>query len=205
MRSSLFFAALLIVVAIGALVVVRNPLSPGGATASRGTVTLLGDSLNVGIEPYVSDALPGWKMVANDQVGRITPQGIAELEAGRPVLSNYVVVSLGTNDPPSEVAAFRRDVARVLALVGPNRCVVWATIWRDEQPNEAFNDVLRDAARAKRNRRLKLVEWAEMVEQNPDLLAPDRLHGNENGYRERARKVAAAVKSCAPAQSVTPA
>jgi lysophospholipase L1-like esterase len=202
MRSSLFFAALLIVVAIGALVVVRNPLSPA-APVSRGTVTLIGDSLNVGIEPYVPDALPGWKVVANDQVGRITPQGIAELEAGRPVLSNYVVVSLGTNDPPSEIAAFRRDVARVLALVGPNRCVVWATIWRDERPNEAFNQVLRDAAKA--NRRLTLVEWAEMVEQNPDLLAPDRLHGNENGYRERARKVAAAVKSCAPAQSVTPA
>lgn len=203
MRSSFFFAALLIVVAIGALVVVRNPLSPGGATASRGTVTLLGDSLNVGIEPYVPDALPGWKMVTNDQVGRITPQGIAELEAGRPVLSNYVVVSLGTNDPPSEVDAFRRDVARVLALVGPNRCVVWATIWRDERPNQAFNDVLRDAARV--NRRVRLVEWAEMVEQHPELLAPDGLHGNEDGYRERARKVAAAVKSCAPAQSVTPA
>ncbi len=202
MRSSLFFATLLVVVAVGALVVVRNPLSPG-APVARGTVTLLGDSLNVGIEPYVPDALPGWKVVANDQVGRITPQGIAELEAGRPVLSNYVVVSLGTNDPPSEVDAFRQDVARVLELVGPNRCVVWATIWRDGRPNDAFNDVLRDAARA--NRRVRLVEWAEMVEQNPELLAPDGLHGNEDGYRERARKVAAAVKSCAPAQSVTPA
>jgi lysophospholipase L1-like esterase len=202
MRSSLFFAALLIVVAVGALVVVRNPLSPD-ATPSRGTVTLLGDSLNVGIEPYVPDALPGWKIVANDQVGRITPQGIDELEAGRPVLSNYVVVSLGTNDPQSDVEAFRKDVARVLALVGPNRCVAWATIWRDERPNDAFNDVLRDAAKA--NRRVKLVEWAEMVEEDPDLLAPDRLHGNEDGYRERARKVAAAVNDCAPAQSVTPA
>jgi lysophospholipase L1-like esterase len=94
-------------------------------------------------------------------------------------------------------------VARVLALVGPNRCVAWATIWRDERPNDAFNDVLRDAAKA--NRRVKLVEWAEMVEEDPDLLAPDRLHGSEDGYRERARKVAAAVKDCAPAQSVTPA
>ena len=202
MRSSLFFATLLVVVAVGALVVVRNPLSPG-VPASRGTVTLLGDSLNVGIEPYVPDALPGWKVVANDQVGRTTPQGIDELEAGRPVLSNYVVVSLGTNDPPSEVDAFRKDVARVLALVGPNRCVVWSTIWRDERPNEAFNEVLRDAATA--NRRVKLVEWAEMVDEDPDLLAPDRLHGDEDGYRARARAVAAAIKDCAPAQSVTPA
>jgi len=202
MRSTHFFAALLVVVAIGALVVVRNPLSPL-ASASRGTVTLVGDSLNVGIEPYVPEALPGWKVVANNQVGRTTPEGVAELEAGRPVLSNYVVVSLGTNDPPSEVAAFRTDVARVLALAGPDRCVIWATIWRDERPNDVFNDVLRDAAKA--NRRVKLVEWAEMVESDPDLLAPDRLHGNEDGYRERARKVAEAMKGCAAAQSVTPA
>lgn len=202
MRSSLFFATLLVVVAVGALVVVGgNPFSAPPAV-SRGTVTLVGDSLNVGIERYVPDALPGWKMVANDEVGRVTPQGIAELEAGRPLLSNYVVVSLGTNDPPTAVTEFRKDVARFLRLVGPNRCVAWATIWRDGRPNDAFNDVLRDAARA--NQRVKLVEWAEMVEKNPELLAPDGLHGNEEGYNERARAVAAAVKSCAPAQSVAP-
>ena len=201
MRSSFFFATLLIVVAVGALVFVRNPFY-SSPTASRGTVTLVGDSLNVGTERYVPGALPGWKMVANDQVGRVTPEGIAELEAGRPTLSNYVVVSLGTNDPPTAVSAFRRDVARFLQLVGPNRCVMWATIWRYGKPNEEFNGVLRDAARA--NRRVTLVEWAEMVERNPGLLAADGLHGNEDGYRERAEEVAAAVKNCAPAQSVNP-
>lgn len=201
MRSSFFFATLLVVVALGALVFVRNPFH-ASPTVSRGTVTLVGDSLNVGIERYLPDTLPEWKMVANDEVGRVTPQGIAELEAGRSTLSNYIVVSLGTNDPPTAVAAFRKDVARFLDLVGPSRCVVWATIWRDRRPNDAFNEVLRDAARA--NQRVKLVEWAEMVERNPELLASDGLHGNEEGYLERAREVAAAVKSCAPAQSVTP-
>ena len=201
MRSSLFFAALLVVVAVVALVVVRNSYHSPPA-ASRGTVTLVGDSLNVGIEPHVPGALPGWKLVANDRVGRTTPEGIAELEAGRPTLSNYVVVSLGTNDPPTSVTAFRKDVERFLELTGPNRCVVWATIWRDGEPNDAFNQILRDAAGA--NRRVTLVEWAEMVEENPKLLAPDGLHGNDDGYRARARAVAAAVKGCAPAQSVTP-
>lgn len=201
MRSPFFFATLLVVVAIGALVVVQNPFHPP-TTTSRGTVTLVGDSLNVGIEPHVPSALPGWKMVANDQVGRVTPEGISELEAGRPVLSNYVVVSLGTNDPATEVTAFRKDVTRFLELVGPNRCVIWATIWRDGQPNDEFNEVLRDAAEA--NRRVTLVEWAAMVQESPELLASDGLHGNEDGYRERARAVAAAVKSCSPTQSVAP-
>jgi hypothetical protein len=200
MRSTFLFAALLVVVAIVALVVVRNRDEPG-AVAARGTVTLVGDSLNVGVERYLPAALPGWKLVANDRVGRSTPEGIAELEAGRPVLSSHLVVSLGTNDPPGAVAAFRSDVTRLLDLVGPNRCVVWATVWRDGAPNDAFNAVLRDAAAT--NSRVRLVEWAAMVQAHPDWLAGDGLHGNEVGYRERARAVAAATKGCVPAQTVT--
>jgi lysophospholipase L1-like esterase len=200
MRSSFFFAALLVAVALAALIVVRNRDEPATAI-SRGTVTLVGDSLNVGVEPYLSKALPGWKLVANDRVGRSTLEGIAELEAGRPVLSSHVVVSLGTNDPPGGVTAFRTDVARLLDLVGPNRCVVWATIWRDGAPNDAFNAVLRAAVEV--NRRVRLVEWAEMVRAHPDWLAPDGLHGSEEGYRERARAIVEAAKGCAPAQTVT--
>jgi GDSL-like Lipase/Acylhydrolase family len=201
MRSTFFFAALLLAVAVGALVLVRNPRYHAPSPVARGTVTLVGDSLNVGIEPYVGSALPGWTVVTNDRVGRTTPEAIVELEAGRPTLSNYVVVSLGTNDPPTAVTDFRRDVRRVLGLVGPNRCIVWATIWRDGAPNTAFNDVLREAAAA--NQRLELVDWAEMVDRRPELLAADGLHGNEDGYRERAGAIAAAARRCAPARSVS--
>ncbi len=200
MRSTFFFAVLLVVVALAALVVARNRNEPA-TVVSKGTVTLLGDSLNVGVEPYLAAALPGWTVVANDRVGRSTPEGIAEIEAGRPGLSPHVVVSLGTNDPPTAVAAFRADVARVIQLVGRNRCVIWATIWRDGAPNEAFNRVLRDAAET--NDRVRLVEWAEMVKAHPDWLAADGLHGNEMGYRERSRAIAEAAKGCAPAQTVT--
>jgi hypothetical protein len=200
MRSTFLFAALLVAVAVAALLIARNRGEPGTA-AAPGTVTLVGDSLNVGVERYLSAALPGWRLVANDRVGRTTSEAIVELEAGRPGLSPRVVVSLGTNDPPEAVAAFRAGVARLLALVGPNRCVIWATIWRDGVPNDPFNAVLRDAADV--NRRFRLVQWAEMVQAHPDWLASDGLHGNEEGYRERARAVAKAAKGCAPAQTVT--
>ena len=200
MRSTSFFAVLLIAVAVAALIVVRKRAEPA-PVVSGGTVTLVGDSLNVGVEPYLSAAMSGWKLVANDRVGRTTPEGIAELEAGRPVLSSHVVISLGTNDPPGAVPAFRADVARLLDLIGPNRCVIWATIWRDGAPSDAFNAVLREASDL--NRRVRLVEWAEMVRAHPDWLAGDGLHGNELGYRERARAIAEAAKGCAPAQTVT--
>jgi lysophospholipase L1-like esterase len=200
MRSTTFFVAFFIVAAAIALVAVRHGTnaSPG---ASPGTVTLIGDSLNVGIEPYLGQALPRWRVVADDQVGRTTPEGIAALEAGQPALSSYVVVSLGTNDG-TDVAAFRANVARVLTLAGPDRCVIWATVWRDGKPDDAFNDVLRAAAEA--NKRLRLVAWAEMVDQEPGLLAADHLHGNGAGYEKRAEAVAEAVESCAPGPSLAP-
>ncbi len=200
MRSTILFAALLVAVAFAALVVAGHRDEPATAVA-QGTATLLGDSLNVGVERYLPEALPGWRIVANDSVGRSTPEGVAELEAMRPGLSSHVVVSLGTNDPPAAVAAFRADVSRLLELVGPNRCIVWATIWRDGAPSEPFNAVLRDAAA--RNRRVRLVDWAEMVEEHPGWLASDGLHGSEEGYRERAVAVAEATRGCAPVQTVT--
>jgi lysophospholipase L1-like esterase len=164
-----------------------------------GTVALVGDSLNVGVEPYIGNALPGFEVIANDRVGRRTEEGIDAIEQGDARLAPHVVVSLGTNDPPSDVGAFRAAVERVTELVGPGRCLVWATIWRDAAPNDALNRVLRDAAAA--NRRMRLVEWAEMVQANPDWLASDGLHGSEIGYRERARAIAAAVRDCAPART----
>ena len=198
MRSTTLFAALLVVVAVAALLSVRRH---GEATPRPGgTVSLVGDSLNVGVEPYLAGALPGWQIVANDRVGRRTSEGIGEITAGRARLAPYVVVSLGTNDPPGSADTFRDDVARVERLVGSNRCLVWATIWRDGKPDDAFNDVLRDTAAA--NRRLRVVEWAKMVKQHPDWLAPDGLHGSETGYRERAGAIASAVRGCAPGQTV---
>ena len=200
MRTTFFFAALLLVAALAALLVERHRSATTTAAATRGTATLVGDSLNVGIEGYVPAALPHWKIVTNDLVGRTTDEGIGELEGDRPPLSPYVIVSLGTNDP-ADVPGFRADVARVLKLIGPNRCVIWATIWRNGRPDDGFNDVLRAAAES--NHRLRLVEWAAMVRAHPDWLAGDGLHGNETGYRERARAVAAATRSCTPAVNLT--
>jgi lysophospholipase L1-like esterase len=200
MRSTFFFVVVLAAVALTVLLVVRERGEPA-LPADRGTATLVGDSLNVGVERYLPEALPHWRIVANDRIGRSTSEGLAELVAGRPQLSSYVVISLGTNDSPVEVDGFRADVARVLELIGGGRCVIWATIWRDGAPSEAFNAVLREAAEA--NPRMRLVAWAEMIRVHRDWLAADGVHGSETGYRERARAVAEATRSCAPAPTLS--
>ncbi len=193
MRSSVLFALLLAAAVAVALLVTQR----GGDERAPlgGTVALVGDSLNVGVEPYIGGALPGFEVITNDRVGRRTEEGIDAIEQGHARLAPYVVVSLGTNDSPADTRAFRAAVERVTELVGPGRCLVWATIWRDA-PNDAFNRVLRDAAAA--NRRMRLVEWAEMVRAHPDWLASDGVHGSETGYRARARAIASAVRGCVP-------
>ena len=153
---------------------------------------MVGDSLNLGTEPLLRDALPRWTFRTDDVVGRSTATGLERLRAA--TLAPYVVISLGTNDPVSEVEAFRAAVADALQIAGPNRCVIWATIHRDGNAYDPFNDVLRAAT--DRNRNLRLIEWAQMIDKHPDWLAYDGIHGNPDGYAARAEAVLGAMRSC---------
>ena len=194
MRPLVIVALSLLALAVAGLVA-RSLLDDSGS-GPAGSVTLLGDSLNVGIEPYLADRLDGWTIQTNDAVGRSGPQGLAELRAMGGALAPVVVVSLGTNDVQTDVAGFRELVERVLDEAGPKRCVVWSTIWRNG-PNLAFNGVLRDAAR--RHRNLEVADWAGLVGGSPELLAPDGVHGTPEGYARKAEQVARIVERCRPA------
>jgi lysophospholipase L1-like esterase len=188
----------LVVVAVAAAAAVevarRGTSSSSPAPPRRAPVTLVGDSLNVGVEPYLQDELRGWRIGTDDMIGRSTATGIEHLRSMGAGLGRYVVISLGTNDPVDAVDAFETDAAEVLRLAGPSRCVVWATIHRDGDAYERFNAVLRDASAANGN--LRLVEWASMVAEHPDWLAADGIHGSPAGYRARARAIVAAMRAC---------
>jgi lysophospholipase L1-like esterase len=186
--------ALVLAVAIAVAVVVARQRDDGSSATVTGSVTLVGDSLNVGIEPYLADELDGWRIDLHDEVGRATSAGVDELHALRRSLAPVVVVSLGTNDAEGSEEDFRALVDEALALAGPDRCVVWATVVRDGEERTAFDRVLRDAGDAHPN--LRLVEWASLVEDDPSLLASDRVHGTPDGYARRAEETARAVRAC---------
>jgi lysophospholipase L1-like esterase len=184
---------LAVAVAAATFVAVRRA-ADDDADSAKGAVTLVGDSLNVGVEPYLEDALPGWRVDAHDEVGRATREGVAELRARRTKLAPVVVVSLGTNDAEGTEDEFRALVDDAIRVVGPNRCVVWATIVRDGVERTAFDDVLRDAAAEHLN--VQLAEWASLVSGDPTLLAGDRVHGTPEGYARRAEETARAIRAC---------
>ena len=193
--------SLAIVLAVGIAVAVVVALRgddepPAGAT---GALTLVGDSLNVGTEPHLREALPGWQIDAYDQVGRTTSAGVEELRRIGDNLAPVVVVSLGTNDPDGSEAAFRALVAKAIEVVGPERCLVWATIVRGGAGRPGFDRVLEEARSAHAN--VRLVDWTGMVAADDSLLAADRVHGTPDGYARRAQETARAIRSCAHTQS----
>jgi lysophospholipase L1-like esterase len=165
-----------------------------GAPQDTGSVTLVGDSLNVGIEPELGKLLPGWQIDAHDRVGRSTPEGIEELRDLDRRLAPVVVISLGTNDPDGSEREFRRLVDEAIDVVGPHRCLVWATIVRDGAARTSFNHELEEARSEHRN--VRLVDWATLVARSPELLAADAVHGTPEGYERRAEETADAIRGC---------
>jgi lysophospholipase L1-like esterase len=186
-------AALLLVIA-AAVVVAFVAMRDESTAQETGAVTLVGDSLNVGTEPYLRDALPGWTIEAHDRVGRTTAEGIEELRRLGAELAPVVVVSLGTNDPDGSEAEFRELVDEAVELVGRDRCLVWATITRGGIGRTSFDLVLREARSAHPN--VRLVEWALMVADDDALLAADSVHGTPEGYARRAEETAGVVRAC---------
>jgi hypothetical protein len=190
MRIFLFLVLALAVV-VAAFAVARDDDARTGET---GSVTLVGDSLNVGVDPFLRDELDGWGVDANDRVGRTTREGIDELRRLGAGLAPVVVVSLGTNDSDGSEEEFRGLVEEAIEIVGPGRCLLWATIVRDGVERAGFDRVLRAASAANEN--VGLVDWAEMVVQDGSLLASDLVHGTPEGYARRAKETARAVRAC---------
>jgi lysophospholipase L1-like esterase len=180
----------------GALAVTALALAPAGAQAR--TVLVVGDSLAAGLRPHLGTLLPADELVWDARSGRTTPQGLERLRRALPrARPDVVVVSLGTNDG-SDPARFDDRIARVLAAVPQDACVVWPDLHRPPRKGAfaGLNRVLRRHAAA--DVRVRLVRWREAVVRGRVVL-PDGLHPDDAGYATRARMVAAAVGRCGSA------
>jgi len=112
-------------------------------------------------------------------------------------LARVIHVSLGTNDDPRSVEAFRSAIREVMAVAGPRRCVVWANIVRPSVAGASYAGYNRALAQESRPRtNLRVVDWARLVRENPHWLAGDGVHVSAVGYRVRARAVARSVRRC---------
>ena len=101
MRSTFFFAALLVAVALGGAARRPPPRRAGRRAPPAGTVTLVGDSLNVGVERYLAGRPAGLEDRRERPRRTVDARGDRRARGGAAALSSHVVVSLGTNDPPT--------------------------------------------------------------------------------------------------------
>jgi lysophospholipase L1-like esterase len=184
--------ALVAALGAAALLPARSEARVTAADASA-PVLVVGDSLAVGLEPYLADLL-GEHVAWDAKSGRTTPQGLVALRTAlQTVRPATVVVSLGTNDGP-DPARFTSRIERALAAIGSHACVVWTNIFRPARkgPYVALNGALeQEAARVSR---LHLVDWNSAVARKAVAL-PDGLHPDAAGFAYRARMIARAVRA----------
>lgn len=172
------------------LVVLLGSVAP--AHAGDSDVLVVGDSLAVGMLPYLGPMLDGRNIVAAAQNGITTPKGMSLLRRElRVVTPKTVIISLGTNDG-SSAKRFADRVRRTMSLLPANACAIWATIIRPKRKGayRGLNRVLHQAKR--RDPRIVVVNWEYAVNVGAVYL-PDGLHADAAGYRYRSAMTADAI------------
>jgi hypothetical protein len=168
------------------------------AAAPSTTVTVQGDSLTAAIRPHMAAALPGRVVSWSAAVGRHYWDAWPLLQ--RQKLGRVVVFALGTNDWRSSRAVFLKRVRAVLALAGPRRCVVMATIY-DQRPIISWNAGLKELEARYGPHRMQVADWAGAVRSGRVSLA-DGVHPRRSAdWRARAELLAAGVRACGRAQA----
>jgi lysophospholipase L1-like esterase len=166
--------------------------APAAQAAMPSPVLVVGDSLAVGMKPYLGQLLGASEVVWDARSGRTTPEGLVRLRARlREVTPQTVVISLGTNDGP-DPARFAARIHRALAVIPASACVVWTDINRPPRKGRyhGLNRVLERAAA--QDPRMVLVHWDRAVMRRSVSL-PDGLHPDAAGFAFRSRMVAGAV------------
>jgi hypothetical protein len=157
-------------------------------------VLVVGDSLAVGLEPYLAPMVAPRGVMWDARNGATTPQGLVHLRADlRRVAPSAVLISLGTNDGP-HADRFRNRIRRALRAIPPSTCVVWANLHRPRRkgPYRRLNAVLEHEAR--RDHRLVVVRWSRAVDRHRVHLR-DGIHPDAAGFDYRSSLYARALTS----------
>ena len=171
--------------------------APSATNASPSRMVMVGDSLAVGTESPLKNALSGWTLTTNGRVGRPLAEGmgiVRSMSDRPPVLA----ISLFTNDAPGAVDTLRSAVRDTITRQSGHGCVVWATVVRPAVGGVTYaraNQALAELA-AENPSVMKLVPWAQQVAAHPEWLGSDGVHATPAGYSARAQMYADAARSC---------
>ena len=178
-------------------------LQPGVAEPAPGgqqQIYAIGDSLIHWIQYILPGYFPGWGVGTWGTNGRSLAEGMDILRRTDIPSDGSMILAmgLGTNDPPTQVEQFTAAVRETLRRVGPDGCVVWATIYRPPQDGPGYageNDALRAMART--DPRIRVVDWSRSLHRHPVPMDDSRVHPlTLEGWQRRAQMFSDAARSC---------
>jgi len=182
------------VIALG-LVAAGVSLPAPAAAQGPGPVLVVGDSLEVGTEPYLRQELGGVDLTVDAKTSRPSGDGIPVLQSALRPDHEVVVFDLGTNDDPSNPGGLTANLESAAQIAG-DRCLVVATINRpplNGVSDDGLNAAVENFAAATGAR---VADWRSAASE-PGALQDDGVHGTASGYALRASLVAGAIRSCA--------
>src|SRR4051794_14931584 len=99
---------------LSALVLVLVLAAPASAEALSRRLFVDGDSLAGGTKPSLPLELRGWRVTQSASVSRHAAEGADVLRGYGSALPRVIHVSLGTNDDPNQVDAFRGAIRELM-------------------------------------------------------------------------------------------
>jgi len=173
-------------------------VSPPRTSTAAPYVFVVGDSLTVGAEPWLGDAVRarGWRLTGVDaRVGRTVTEGLAVLKRRARTLPPTVIVALGTNNLGASAADIEAWVATARRTVGDNRELGWVNLSvSDDTPRgERAREI--DAALTTSAKRwnVQVLDWYGWSHRNGVTNKADGIHYEDGVYRLRALFYAAAL------------
>jgi len=166
-------------------------LTVGDSNVFNSTNAIHEELTEAGFEPIVH-GYPGFGLSDFDRYWNVVLRELLEEDPA------IVVVALGTNDTvlASQLEQVPGRIDQMMDRIG-DREVIWITV-ANVRPGgvtptagaEVNKDLLSAAARWKN---LSLLDWAAVIESDPSVLAPDRLHWSPMGRQRYAEMIRDAV------------
>jgi lysophospholipase L1-like esterase len=181
--------------------------------AASTRVSVIGDSLTIGTEPYQSEAFStaGWGHSAIDaynsrgirtKLKKDHYTGLTSVDAIRATSgdSDLWVVALGSNDAGIYAKAKHAAViGMMMDKIGSGHTVMWVNVYLPKTPprQNNWNWALATVAK-ERGDEMFVFDWASLAEKNPHWLADDHVHYTNKGYLQRASAITQATVDFVP-------
>ncbi|MFC5649296.1 acyltransferase family protein [Paenibacillus solisilvae] len=159
---------------------------PGKPAVSKGSITGIGDSVMLDVEPYLGKLVPG--IVIDGKVGRQLSQAAAVIEElkKKRKLGATVIVELGTNGSFTS-----KQLNKLLAAIGKDRRILLVNTRVPRNWQDNVNEMLENAVEDQNN--IVLVDWYSASSGHKEYFAKDGVHLKKAGAQFYADLLAKAI------------